>query len=96
MFPPKWILDNIECTTPTGGFCGNPNPPPDQTPCLTITNISNGLNFLCLDSSEVTCTFTNVLELTEVPTLSQWGLISMIVILGIVGFMVMRRRKAAA
>jgi len=25
--PPKWILDNIECTTPTGGFCGNPNPP---------------------------------------------------------------------
>jgi len=31
-----------------------------------------------------------------IPTLSQWGLISMIVILGIIGFMVMRRRKVTA
>lgn len=31
-----------------------------------------------------------------VPTLSEWGLITMAVILGIVGFMVIRRRKAAA
>ena len=33
---------------------------------------------------------------TEVPTLSQWGLIAMVGILGIVGFMVMRRRKVSA
>jgi len=32
---------------------------------------------------------------TEVPTLSEWGLIAMASILGIVGFMVMRRKKAA-
>lgn len=32
----------------------------------------------------------------DVPTLSEWGLISMAGILGIVGFMVMRRRKATA
>ena len=32
----------------------------------------------------------------NVPTLSEWGLITMAGILGIVGFMVMRRRKVAA
>ena len=31
-----------------------------------------------------------------IPTLSQWGLIAMATILGIVGFMVMRRRKVTA
>jgi len=33
---------------------------------------------------------------TDVPTLSEWGLIAMTGILGIVGFMVIRRRKATA
>jgi len=32
----------------------------------------------------------------NVPTLSEWGLIAMAGILGLVGFMVMRRRKALA
>ncbi len=32
----------------------------------------------------------------RVPTLSEWGLIAMAGILGIVGFMVMRRRKVSA
>ena len=32
----------------------------------------------------------------EVPTLSEWGLIAMAGILGIVGFMVIRRRKVTA
>jgi len=32
----------------------------------------------------------------DIPTLSEWGLIAMAGILGIVGFMVMRRRKATA
>ena len=32
----------------------------------------------------------------NIPTLSEWGLISMAGILGIVGFMVMRRRKVTA
>ncbi len=30
---------------------------------------------------------------TPIPTLTQWGLIAMVVVLGIVGFMVIRRRK---
>ena len=33
---------------------------------------------------------------TSIPTLNLWGLIAMAGILGIVGFMVMRRRKVAA
>lgn len=40
----------------------------------------------CIDSSAA----------SNVPTLSEWGLIAMASILGIVGFMVARRRKAAA
>jgi YVTN family beta-propeller protein len=33
---------------------------------------------------------------SNLPTLSQWGLIAMASILGIVGFMVMRRRRVTA
>jgi hypothetical protein len=36
------------------------------------------------------------LDASDVPTLSQLGLIAMAGILGIVGFIVMRRRKATA
>ncbi len=32
----------------------------------------------------------------DVPTLSEWGLISMAAVLGIVGFMVIRRKRATA
>ncbi|MCK5391568.1 MAG: IPTL-CTERM sorting domain-containing protein [Deltaproteobacteria bacterium] len=35
-------------------------------------------------------------RIDNVPTLSEWGLISMAAILGLVGFMVIRRRKATA
>ncbi len=35
-------------------------------------------------------------QVAQVPTLSEWGLIAMAGILGIVGFMVIRRRKATA
>ncbi len=45
------------------------------------------------------CVFQNLIEepppppVPSVPTLSEWGLIAMASILGIVGFMVIRRRK---
>jgi len=35
-------------------------------------------------------------DVRNVPTLSQWGLIAMVAVLGIIGFMVIRRRQAAA
>ncbi|GJM14979.1 MAG: hypothetical protein DHS20C13_03060 [Thermodesulfobacteriota bacterium] len=33
---------------------------------------------------------------SQVPTLSEWGLIAMAAVLGVVGFMVMRRKRATA
>ena len=40
--------------------------------------------------------FEGVQVVPQVPTLSEWGLIVMAGLLGIVGFMVMRRRKVTA
>jgi len=90
--PPGWILDNVKCTEPGIG-CGAGA----QEPCLIITEVQNGLAFECLDviAGLVTCTFTNEPSPT-VPTLSEWGLIAMAGVLGIVGFMVIRRKKAIA
>ncbi len=42
---------------------------------------------------DVTC---EAISVANVPTLSEWGLIAMASILGIVGFMVIRRRKVTA
>ena len=80
--PPGWILDeNIVC----------------QPSFLVITTATNGLRFECgVEVDDVTCTFFNVRVASNVPTLSQWGFISLIVILGIIGFMVIRRRKVTA
>ncbi|TDI90240.1 MAG: IPTL-CTERM sorting domain-containing protein [Candidatus Dadabacteria bacterium] len=56
---------------------------------------TNSITAECLDDDEGSCTFTNVLIARNVPTLSQWGLISLIVLLGIVGFIFYRRRATA-
>ena len=87
LVPPGWILDDIECTIPTGGTCG-------PVFCLDITEVENGLNFLCLDSSEVTCTFSNFAPTRAIPTMSQWGLIAMAGILVLVGIWGITRKKA--
>ena len=42
---------------------------------------------------DVTC---EAIPPAQIPTLSEWGLIAMASILGIIGFMVMRRRKVTA
>ncbi|GJM14911.1 MAG: hypothetical protein DHS20C13_02380 [Thermodesulfobacteriota bacterium] len=69
-------------------------------PCLAIQELEDGTGVVveCLDDDEGSCTFTNTLaiEPAQVPTLSEWGLISMAGVLGIIGFMVIRRRKATA
>ena len=93
--PPGWELQSIECTqgvencSQNGGF----------EPCLSITinEESNSIFVECLDIDTGSCTFTNVKKIvTNVPTISEWGLIAMAGILGIVGFMVIRRRKITA
>ena len=80
VIPESWELVNIECS----GIG------------VEIAPIENGRNFTCLKIFDMaTCTFENEGP-SDVPTLSQWGLIAMAGVLGIIGFIVMRRRKATA
>lgn len=68
-------------------------------PCLSLTPLPDGtgVTIECMDDDTGSCTFTNVQDTTRnVPTISEWGLIAMASILGIVGFMVLRRRKVTA
>ena len=91
--PAGWELGGIECIEGTSN-CGEGV----FEPCLSITidEATNSITAECLDNDEGSCTFTNVLTpRTGVPTLSQCGLISLIVILGIVGFIFYRRRATA-
>jgi hypothetical protein len=79
-----FVLDSVVCE----GF---------SSP-VVITEIDNGIIAECNSANdEGTCTFVNVRGLTStaIPTLSEWGLISMAGIMGIIGFFVaMRRRRA--
>jgi hypothetical protein len=94
--PEGYTLD-IECTegaencSNNGGF---------ET-CLSITPIEdgNGVTIACDDSATNdtgSCTFTNTLIPSQVPTLSEWGLIAMVGLLGIIGFIVIRKRQLVA
>jgi hypothetical protein len=80
--PAGWSLDNIVCGEPSG---------------VIIGIVENGRSFECTTGrGRAVCTFFNSMEEPPpaVPTLSEWGLIAMAAILGIVGFMVIRRKKA--
>jgi len=59
-------------------------PPAEEGPILDWYEVVNRAFDQCLGNSEA------------IPTLSEWGLIAMAGVLGIVGFMVMRRRKVTA
>ena len=67
-------------------------------PCLSITPLEDGtgVSVECIDDDSGSCTFTNTLSInpTNVPTLSEWGLIAMASILGLVAFLILRRKKA--
>jgi hypothetical protein len=79
---PEWDLIDVECESSDGGIL------------FDITD--NGLTATCVtgDFSEGTCTFFNVRIVENVPTLSQWGMISAAVGLALVGvFFAVRRRK---
>ena len=68
----------------------------DEFELVTINTVNAAITVIgdlppCIDG----LAFTPI-ETSPVPTISEWGLIAMAGILGIVGFMVMRRRKVAA
>jgi hypothetical protein len=67
--------------------------------CSTLETISNTDGILtCQVESCSICKPTTLTSNcpTSVPTLSEWGLIAMVAVLGIVGFMILRRRRASA
>ena len=69
--------------------------------CSTLETISNtdGILTCQVESCRIckpTTLDSDCPSLRSVPTLSEWGLIVMASVLGIVGFMILRRRRAAA
>ena len=75
--PSAWTLEGIECT---------------QAPGISSSPIENGVSVSCDSANLIECTFTNSFT-RNVPTLNEWGLIALAVVLGLVGFMVIRKRK---
>jgi len=81
------MLDIACCQLEEG--CLNVNTS-DEIECLSV-----GVQFLLNESCNEETGFCSGSQVnTPIPTLSQWGLIAMAAILGFIGFMVMRRRKA--
>lgn len=78
-----YVITDITCDTEEG---------------ITVTQIEGGIEVFCESASGVTanCTITNTLR-TNVPTLSEWGMISAAAGLGLIGvFFVLRKRRAQA
>ncbi len=90
--PEGYILE-IECVEGSSN-CGGEF----FEPCLSIQPLESGLGVLaeCLDDDEGSCTFTNVLDPRNVPTISEYGLIAMAGVLGLIAFFLLRRNKATA
>lgn len=56
----------------------------------------NGLFYIWEDCELLVSELVGVRDLRPIPTLSEWGLITTAALLGLIGFMVIRRRKATA
>lgn len=80
--PDLWSLDGITC---------------DGDASFSDSVDGTSVDVTCNSSGEVNCSFANSrIIILNTPTLSEWGLISMAAILGIAGFIVMRRRRLTA
>ena len=74
-----WQLAGIEC---------------DSVPGVSTEIFQNGVTVHCLSEGFITCTFTNVQAVSNIPTLSEWGMIAAAAGLGLVGvFFAVRRRR---
>jgi hypothetical protein len=78
---PGWILSDIECTDSQG---------------INVSLFENGVALDCVGTGEITCTFTNVRGVeTNIPTLSEWGMIAAAAGLAMIGvFFAVRRKRA--
>jgi hypothetical protein len=81
---PGWRLADVSCETGPG---------------VSITEIEGGAIFECLDPGEGIegeCTFVNVRVPTDIPTLSEWGMIAAAAGLMLVGvFFAVKRLRAS-
>jgi len=77
---PGWILDDVVCS---------------DSALVSVTPIENGVSLDCLGGTEISCSFINVRgSETNIPTLSEWGMIAVAGGLGLVGvFFAMRRKR---
>jgi len=80
--PDLWSLDGITC---------------DGDASFNDSANGNSVDVTCNSSGEVNCSFANSrIIILNTPTLSEWGLMAMAAVLGIAGFIVMRRRRLTA
>jgi hypothetical protein len=84
-------LTNVPVTDATNSFIGINSEAPISMINLEFIGEANRQVKSILDVR-----FGEKVEPRNVPTLSEWGLIAMAGVLGIIGFMVIRRRKATA
>ena len=79
-----WVLQDVIC---------------DPNPGFSISNIQGGIDADCITSAEAstTCTFVNGPAASNIPTLSEWGMISAAVGLVLIGvFYALKKRRMQA
>ena len=83
--PLGWRLDGIDCETTDDGIV-----------LITDGPQPNEVTFECLSKkgtvTGTSCSFINILEARNIPTLSEWGLIAMAVVLAIFSLIATRRK----
>jgi len=86
-----WTLESIECDQGKDN-CGEGG---EFIPCLNITinEQANSITAECFDTDEGSCTFTNVPSPPHIPTLSKWGYILLATALGLIGYIVIKRKQ---
>ncbi len=76
-----WVLRDIDC---------------ENINNMNITKVGSGISFECLQNGGfASCTFINS-QTEAIPTISQWGLVALVLGLGAVGYFVIRRRQVSA
>ena len=77
-----WVLADVVCEGDSG---------------LSVSNIEDGISVECNEPTggTTTCTFINVPEVSNIPTLSEWGMIAAAAGLGLIGLFFAKRRRGA-
>ncbi len=90
-----WVLRDISCGGGLNGMAENEAEAPFIENGVSYSIVDSGVTLTCNEPSFLGCTFIN--SRTEaIPTLSEWGLIAMVSVLGIAGFVILRRRQVSA